>query len=337
MGTDRQAGSDWREWRRKRAWQLSVQGWGVRAIAEALGASPSAVSVWLARARAHGPECLAARPHIGAPARLTEAQLALVPDFLWHGAEAYGFRGEFWDCPRVQRVLVEEFGVCYHPGHIARLLKGLGWTPQVPITRAIQRDEAAIQRWASEDWPRLRHRATSEGRTLVFVDESAFYLMPAVVKTYGPKGHPPVVDEWQTHDHLSIMGGLTTQGHVYTLVRPKPLTGVETIAFLEHLGRQIQGPALVIWDRSPIHRRALVTEFIEAIGPEGLQVELLPAYAPDLNPVEWLWRHLKMEEMPNLTCLDLEELHEEFHRALDRIRCKPRLFPSFFEGAGLPS
>ena len=144
-----------------------------------------------------------------------------------------------------------------------------------------------------------------------------------------------MVDEWQTRDHLSVMGALTTDGRVYTLVRQEPLTGLETVEFLWHLGRQIKGPVLVVWDRSPIHRRADVTELVAAVGTNSLRVEPLPAYAPDLNPVEWLWRHLKKEEMANLTCLDLEELHQEFHLALGRIRGKPRLFPSFFEGAGL--
>jgi transposase len=319
-----------------RAWQLSQRDWGVRRIAEALGVSPSAVSVWLASARALGSGALRSRPRIGAPARLTEAQLALLPDFLWHGAEAYGFRGDLWTCDRVRRVLLEEFGVGYHKGHVSRLLKELGWTPQVPITRAIQRDEKAIAHWRDEDWPRLRLLARRQGRTLVFVDESGFYLLPGVVKTYGPEGQTPVVDEWQTHDHLSIMGGLTLAGKVYTLVRPKSLTGVETVEFLEHLGRQIKGPVLVIWDGSPIHRRALVNEFVADVGADSLRLERLPAYAPDLNPVEWLWRHLKEVEMANLTCLDLEELHEEFYLALGRIRGKPRLFPSFFAGAGLP-
>ena len=76
---------------------------------------------------------------------------------------------------------------------------------------------------------------------MVFVDESGFYLLPSVVKTYGLKGQTPVVDEWQTRDHLSIMGGLTTDGRVYTLVRQEALTGVETVEFLGHLGRQLGG------------------------------------------------------------------------------------------------
>ncbi len=90
----------------------------------------------------------------------------------------------------------------------------------MPIARAIQRDEQEIERWRAEVWPRLKAEARRERRALVFVDESGFYLLPGVVKTYGPKGRTPIVDEWQTRDHLSAMGGVTTQGKVYTLVRP---------------------------------------------------------------------------------------------------------------------
>jgi transposase len=335
MGTARRPPADWREWRRLRAWDLTLQGWRVNAIARALGASPAAVSRWLAAARRDGPQALRARPHPGAAPKLTADQKRLIADFLWHGPEAYGFRGEVWTCPRVARVLAEEFGVSYSRSQVARILKALGWTPQLPITRAVQRDEAAIERWAAEDWSRLKQRAREEGRVLVFVDESGLYLLPGKVRTYGPKGLTPVIYEWQTRDHLSVMGGLTVDGRIVTLVRQRALTGLDTRAFLEHLGRQVGGPALVVWDRSPIHRRAEVREYTQAVGAAGLAVEFLPAYAPDLNPVEWLWRHLKQEEMKNLACLDLEELHEELHLAVGRVRGKPRLPPAFFTGAGL--
>jgi len=76
----------------------------------------------------------------------------------------------------------------------------LEWTPQVPISRAIQRDDEAIERWRTESWPALKERARRERRDLVFVDESGFYLLPARVKTYSPKGETPVLDEWETRD-----------------------------------------------------------------------------------------------------------------------------------------
>src|SRR5438132_8533779 len=161
--------TDCREWRRMQAWRLEQLGWKQRDIATALGVSEGAVSRWLAAARRDGPAALLSRPILGHPAKLTPAQLRLLPDFLWHGAEAYGFRGEVWTCARVAKVIEEEFGVSYHKGHVARLLKELHWTPQMPIVRAIQRDEEEIERWRVDDWPRLKAEAHRERRTLVFV------------------------------------------------------------------------------------------------------------------------------------------------------------------------
>jgi transposase len=217
---------------------------------------------------------------------------------------------------------------------VSRLLKRLGWTPQVPITRAIQRDEEAIERWRVESWPALKEKARRERRDLVFGDESGFYLLPGVVKTYAPKGQTPIVDEWQTQDHLSVMGGVTSQGQGDSLVRPKSLNGLHRRAFLVHLGRVVGDRLLVIWDGSPIHRRAEVQEFVAEAGGK-IHVEPLPPYAPDLDPVEWLWKHLKKVELRDLTCLDLEQLHMELHLALGRVRQRLALVRSFFEGAGL--
>jgi transposase len=327
--------SDTREWRRMQAWHLKQLGWKQRDIAVALGASEGAVSQWLAAARVGGSDALLSRPAPGHPAKLSAEQRRLLPDFLWHGPEAYGFRGEVWTCPRVAHVLKEEFGVSYSRSQVSRILKELNWTPQVPITRALQRDEDAIERWRAEVWPRLRERAKRERRALVFVDESGFYLLPGVVKTYSPEGLTPVISEWQTRDHLSVMGGLTPAGGAYVLVRTESLNGMHSVEFLAHLLR-VAGPRLlVIWDGSPIHRRVAVKDFVAGTGGK-VWLEALPGYAPDLNPWDQgSWHHLKHVEMRNLVCLDLEELHLELHLAIGRLRQKPRLIRSFFGAAGL--
>ena len=197
-------------------------------------------------------------------------------------------------------VLYQEFGVSYSKSQVSRLLKRLGWTPQVPITRAIQQDEEAIERWRVEAWPVLKEKARRQRRTMVFVDESGFYLLPGVVKTDAPRGETPVLDEWQTRDHLSVMGGVTPRGKVYSLVRPHSFH-VHSVAFLAHRLRVVGGRLLVIWDGSPIHRRAEVKAFLADQAGNKIHLEALPPYAPDLNPVEWLWKHLKKVELRNLT------------------------------------
>lgn len=326
---------DLREWRRLQAVALKRDGWAQRDIADALGAAEVSVSRWLARARDGGPRAVLSRPAAGRPPKLSPGQAARIPEFLWHGPEAYGFRGQVWTCARIVRVIEEEFGVRYHKDHVGRLLKDLGWTPQTPIRRASQRDESAIAWWRDVTWPALRAAARRERRALVFVDESGFYLLPGVVKTYAPEGRTPVLRAKYTRDHLSVMGGMTPAGTVYTLVRQEPLNGLHTVEFLAHLRRLAGERLLVIWDGSPIHRRAEVTEFVANSGGR-IRVEALPGYAPDLNPWdEGGWHHLKDVQMRNLACRDLEELHEQFHLALGRLRRRPNLIRSFFAQAGL--
>jgi transposase len=318
-----------------RALHLKQQGWYQRGIAEALGVREETVSRWLARARDGGPGALLARPGPGRPPKLSDAQKRLIPEFLWHGPEAYGFRGQVWTRARIAKVIEEEFGVRYHKGHVGRLLQELRWTPQAPIKRAIQRDEDAIRRWRVEVWPELLRRAKRERRVLVFEDESGFYLLPGLVRTYAPEAHTPVIREVQTRDHLSVMGGMTPRGKVYTLVRQEPLNGMRTIEFLEHLLRVAGERLLVIWDGSPVHRRAAVRDFVAGTGGK-VWVEALPGYAPDLNPWdEGGWHQLKDVQLANVVCRDLEELHEQFHLAVGRLRQKPHLVRSFFAQAGL--
>lgn len=96
------------------------------------------------------------------------------------GAEAHGFRGAVWTTQRVAAVIKKRFGVSYHPAHMSRLLKQLNYSVQQPEEKATQRDEAAIVPWKEEQWPALK-KAQEEERTIIFVDEAEFYLLPLLV------------------------------------------------------------------------------------------------------------------------------------------------------------
>ena len=124
-------------------------------IAAALGVTPGAVSQWLKRATEGGIAALRTRLRPGRTPKLTAEQRARIPDLLARGAEAYGFVGDVWTTPRVAAVIEREFGVRYHPAHVSRLLRAVGWSVQQPIRRATQRDEAAIAAWYAERWPAL--------------------------------------------------------------------------------------------------------------------------------------------------------------------------------------
>jgi transposase len=146
----------WKEMRRMQAWHLKQQGWAQRQIAQAVGVSEGAVSQWMTRARAAGPEALRRRLSLGAPRRLAAEDLARLPELLHRGPAAYGFRGELWTRTRIAAIIRLACGVSSHPRHVGRLLKLLRWTPQKPARRARQRDEAAIARWRDDTWPTLK-------------------------------------------------------------------------------------------------------------------------------------------------------------------------------------
>jgi transposase len=150
---------DWKEARRKRAFELKEHGWKQCEIAEALGVSKAAVSQWMVKMDKSDTQAWRAKPPGHRPPKLTAKELRLLPEFLSHGAEAYRFRGELWTCARVASVIKEEFGVVYHKAHVSRLLKALDWTPQMPLERATQRDEVAIREWRVEVWPELKKGA----------------------------------------------------------------------------------------------------------------------------------------------------------------------------------
>lgn len=147
---------DWRDGRRRRAWELKQQGWKQTAIAAALGVTPGAVSQWLKRARTQGVEALRGHPAAGPTPRLTAEQRARIPGMLARGAPAWGYVGEVWTCKRVADVIRRTFGVSYHPAHIYKLLIRLEHSYQRPVDRATQRDEEAIATWWRERWPALK-------------------------------------------------------------------------------------------------------------------------------------------------------------------------------------
>ncbi len=243
----------WKEGRRLRGWELHQQGWSSVEIADALGVSPAAVCQWLTAATAQGEAGLRARPRQGQGRRLSNEQLQRLPSLLERGAEAHGFLGAVWTCRRISLVIEREFGVVYHPGYVSRLMRRLKWTYQTPVLRSSQRDEVRIARWLAEDWPALRNRATNEGRTLVFVDESGFSLRPSMNKTWCPAGHPAVLKAPLCREHLSMIGGLTWEGHLYTQVHRTAINAKAAIDFLHHLLLHLPGPLLLLWDGARIH------------------------------------------------------------------------------------
>lgn len=154
------------------------------------------------------------------------------------------------------------------------------------------------------------------------MDQSGFYLLPTVVRTYAPVGQTPILQERLSRDHLSVMSGITPEGKLLMMEQDRAFKGEDVVRFLRHALRQIPGKLLVIWDGSPIHRGQAVRGFLSSGAASRLRLEQLPGYAPELNPDEGIWKHLKYVELKNLCCQSLSELRNELRKAKERLRHK---------------
>jgi len=125
-----------------------------------------------------------------------------------------------------------------------------------------------------------KKKSEEEKRTIVFVDQSAFYLLPMAVRTYAPVGKTPVVKVKLTRDHLSAMGAITPEGKIIMQTQDHSYKGPDVVRFLQLLTRELPGKLLVIWDGAPIHRCQAVKDYLAKGGAKRIHLERLPAYAP---------------------------------------------------------
>lgn len=146
------------ERRRQRAIALLKEGRAPVEVARLIGVDRRSVRRWNAAHRKQGASGLAARPVPGRPWKLSARQREQLEQMLLRGAEASGFESDLWTCPRVAQAITHRFGIGYHVDHIGRLLRSLGWTPQRPTRRALERDEEGIQRWSKQQWPRIKKK-----------------------------------------------------------------------------------------------------------------------------------------------------------------------------------
>jgi transposase len=156
---------------------------------------------------------------------------------------------------------------------------------------------------------------------------------PHRCRTWAPKGQTPVLQYHFNWKLLSAMAGVTWWNFYFRLFQGT-IRGPQVVEFLSHLLRHIPGNVLVIWDKATTHRSKIVGDFV-AVQNGRLTLEYLPGYAPELNPVEYLWGYWKHHELPNLCPKDYGQLSEHARKALRRMRRRPRLVTAFWKQAEL--
>lgn len=268
METTIKLDSKGKETRRLLAIKLLEKGLKSIDVASLLDVTLGAVSQWQKAFKEKGIETLYRFEGAKRPRKITPEQEKQIQAMLLEGAEKFGYEGNLWTASRVQELIEKHFSITYCIRQVHKLLKKWGWTPQKPATRARQRDEERIHGWWEKRWPEIK-KALEEGRTIVFADESGFYLFPFIAKTYAPKSQTPILRSRLSREHISAASGITMEGKIYAQVQNRSFKGGDAAEFLRHLMRHIKGKLLVIWDGCSIHRAKRLKSFFLMIMVRG--------------------------------------------------------------------
>lgn len=169
-----------------------------------------------------------------------------------------------------------------------------------------------------------KKRALDAGATLIFVDESGFSLSPSLRRTWAPEGETPVITEHFNWKRMSAIGAVAWRPgqpttRLFLTLHPGNIDSSRSVDFLRNIRRHVRGPVVLVWDRLPAHRSRETLGHVQEQST-WLTVEYLPAYAPELNPVEPLWSSLKGKHAANYPADMIDELDAHLRRSIRRVR-----------------
>jgi transposase len=264
-----------------------------QAVADSLQVHRCSVAKWMIAFRKQGEAALASRKATGPEPKLTRRQRAQL--FRWivgRTPRQLKFPFALWSLPVVAEVIEKRFGVVLHKSTIARMLRQMGLTPQQPTLRAFARDDEECRRWAQEDFPAIVRQARRRQATLLFEDEAGVHENGPVDRSWAERGKRPVVRVTGGRRRVNVISAISPRGRLWFRCFQGTLTGPRFIGFLKDLMREVRGRIEMVLDKHPAHTAAVTRRFLSKHRAR-IRIHFLPGYAPDLNPDEHVWQHLK--------------------------------------------
>jgi transposase len=303
------------------------------AVIASYGFNRTTIYKWLTAASTPnvGPHALRSRPAPGRPRRLTPRQEHQV--FRWINGKdprQYGLDFGLWTRSVVAELIERKFGIRLGLTAIGELLAKLNLTPQKPLQRAYQRDPQAIERWRRETYPAIARQAKAEAGEVFFWDESGFRADAVQGRTWGVKGRTPVVERPGQRQTISAASAVNAKGGFWYCTYQGGLTAELFVRLLRTMMRHRSKPVHLVVDGLPSHKTKLVKDYVQST--EGrLTLHFLPGYAPDLNPDELVWSHMKRTGVARAPLRKGERLQDKVEAQLAGIKKAPRLIRSFFQ------
>jgi transposase len=307
------------------------EGVPVEELVKALGLRRSTIYAWISDYRKGGGEALRAKPIPGRPKKLSDEQAERIYETLCTKTpDQLQFEFQLWTRWLVRDLIMRIFGISLTEQAVGRMLRSWGMSPQRPVGQAIQRDEAKVMRWKTEQFPKIRAAARQAGATVYFGDEASVRTDHHGGTTWAPVGETPVVSRTGDRKSVLMLSAVSAQGKLHFMLQQGG--SVDSKVFIEFCRKLLHddgGKVFLIVDGVKYHGSKAVREFVA--GTDGkIRIFYLPPYAPDTNPDEWVWNNVKTAQIGRKMITSVSDLYANALAALRRLHANPCLVVGFF-------
>lgn len=299
------------------------------AVVAGLGMNRRTIYRWLAAYHYGGEAGLQAKAIVGAPMKLSGKQMAKLAKIIREKSPLQlKFEYALWTLAMIRQLILKQFDVRLSEVSVGRLMKRLGFSPQRPLYRAWQQDPALVEHWREKEFPRIARRAKREGALIFFADESGIRSDYHAGTSWAPVGETPIVEATGARFSLNMLSAVNAQGHFRFMTVDGSVNATVFREFLKRLIAGMTRKIFLVVDGHPAHKAKLVQRFVQD-NRHAIELFFLPPYAPELNPDELAWAHIKAR-VAKATVQTKEQLKASVERALHRLQKLPDIVAGFF-------
>ena len=321
---------------RERAVRRVQEGESPEVVAKIFGIGRTAMYRWLSQYRQGGWSALKAKPLFGRPPKLDDKKLKWIYDTVTQkNPLQMKFAFALWTREMVATLIKDKFKIKLSGASVGRLLAQLGITCQKPLHRAIERNEALVQKWLKTEYPKIRRAAKAQGADIYFGDAAHMRSDHHAGRTWGKKGETPIVEATGARHGISLISAMTSKGKMRFMIKEKG--GVGASVFIEFLKRLLVGakrPVYLIVDNGSAHRAKITKAFVETLGGK-LKLFFLPPYSPDRNPDELVWKHLKADTVGRMVTTSKADFKEKVVASMRSLQKRPEKISAFYQKPSL--
>jgi transposase len=305
-------------------------------VAKVFGVNRDSIYGWLAKYRQGGWSALKRRAAPGRKPKLDAAAMRWIYRVVVDKTpQQLQFEFALWTRDMVADLIWRKFKIRLAANSVGRLLAQLGITCQKPLDRAREQDATLVERWLVEDYPAIKAAALKENAEIYFGDAAHIRSDYHAGTSWGRRGQTPIVTTTGARYGMSLISAITAKGHMRFMIKEKG--GVDADTFIDFLKRLVTGAKRTIFlivDRGSAHRAKKTAQFVASLKGR-LHLFFLPAYSPDRNPDELVWKHLKADTVGRMSISSSADFKEKVTRSMRQLQNNPAKIIAFYQKPSL--